>query len=243
MAKTRRKAGGGRESDAAKQKRIKELQEFLGYDVDAFALPSRGVMEVSYFGWWFDPPRLVDLQPPNFAKLEKEYIISSSNDFWEVVKEINWKVLRKKGADAQDAVGEKLKEKYSDDERIGFNNHYTILRFWIDRVLAAYVTATIDPPGTSDDGTWDLESECIGRGKDFYMKCITQPHHIVKLAKAGDFYENFGYILDRAEPESAGDGDRISWSNFQTGARSPKSRGVLVDRALCRQFQIAYSMI
>ena len=240
-AKTRRKASG--KAQGSPEKCIKDLEAFLGVSRETF-FDGR-----DYFDWWFRPPVLVDLEPLPLGEIFAKYDVMSSESFWNTVKKLNWPKIRK-SREAKDKAKQWLIETFDTTAAAALQNRYFIIHRWLQEVLNAYVVATGDSPGVSDDGTMDLLDECIGRGQAFFRGCMQDPKKIVDLARSGKFWENFSYLFhallhdreDRAVPH---EDQLLSWKNLRSPVK-PKGgwpSGVRVDRVLVRQFQVAYSTI
>jgi len=75
---TRKKTSKGvrGESESGRNRRIRELERFLGIPRDDFSRADR-----SYFNWWFDSPRLVDVEPLKMEDLRKKYNIATEKRF------------------------------------------------------------------------------------------------------------------------------------------------------------------
>lgn len=236
-----------REPKAQAEKRIKELEDFLGVSRESFEGPRQ------YFGWWFDPPRLVNFDLFDMLQLSEKYDIASSRQFWSFVKKLDWPKVRR-SKDAQKKKEQWLVDNVNPEQMVLYENRYMVLYSWLESTLSAYVVATGHSPQTGDDGTSDLLAECIGRGEKFFTECIRNPKAIVKLARSRYFYENFHYLFHPLLPDAIGQRKRgviISWNDIREQRRrgprrrkgAPIERGVPGDRAMVRHFQIAYSTL
>lgn len=240
MARSRRKASK-KESNAAVEKHIKELEKFLGVDRDQFG------GDRSYFNWWFRPPRLVDIKLLDIGKLSKKYEIASSKRFWAVVKKLNWPSVRSSKSKQEKAV-QRTFGGMSAEKAAAIENRYAILHNWLSNVLNAYVVATGHSPECSDDGTSDLLAECMGRGEKFFKQCIADPKTIVKIGRSGKYYENFHYLFHGFLHDDPGPTKKqmISWEEFRRHGKSKTALcgyGADVDRSLVRHFQVLYARI
>lgn len=241
MARTRRKASK-RESNAATEKRVKELEKFLGVDRDQFS------GDRSYFDWWFDPPNLVNIKVVDVGKLRERCKIASSKRFWAFVKKLDWPRVRSNKS-RREKTKQWIHENISSDEGAALENRYAILHNWLSNVLSAYVVATGHSPQCSDDGTSDLLAECMGRGEKFFQQCIADPKTIVKLGRSGRYYENFHYLFHvflHDNPDGPTKSQLITWKEFRKPSKAKAlltRSGVDVDRSLVRHFQVLYAKI
>jgi hypothetical protein len=226
---------------AETEKRVQALEKFLGVDRYEFFNGS------SYFNTWMRAPKLVDLKPLDLGPILKKHDIMRADDFWIVIDQLNWKRIRGKRGPIKKATAW-LDKNFDTTQAVGLQNRYDFYRNWLGACLDAYIVATSDTDGTSDDGRMDLLDECIGRGRKFYESCILQPSILVEVARKGDYYENFHYIfhvLLHNRPDAPAESSLISWRDVYGIKLSDKelSWGVSADRTLVRHFQCAYGTI
>ncbi len=149
-----------------------------------------------FFNWWFRIPYPVQEKPADLNKFER----MSDEEFWPIVDAINWKKSAKSGISTKT---KKFLAALSNNDRLRLYNAYAIRLQMLYMVLNCYVIATSDPSGTSDDSTWDLLSEVIGRGEEFFVNCMADPKLISNMGKKGTYTENFGYILYPEDSDSS----------------------------------------
>lgn len=183
-----------------------------------------------FFNWWYRIPLPAEKNTIDLTSYE----IMPDESFWAIVKIIDWNKSKKNDLSKK---AKKHLDKLSDAKKTALNNAYAIRMQLLSMVLNSYVIATSNSPKTSDDGTWDLLAEVIGRGEEFFMACISDPSQIVKIANDENFYENFGYELPVVDNI-----DKVAnWGNHAYG--DDGNLHAVYSSWMVRQFQCLYGII
>jgi hypothetical protein len=158
-----------------------------------------------------DPEIDLGLPSPKEYKKQKllEYIEIIPQEFWDFVDFVDWESYYGTAYlnDALVEIRHKMLEEYSEEEINRFRVIYEGIprdnqsteNSLYNRIYDYFVDTWLDDKYSSfmpsDDGFTDLISSLIGKGKKVVIACIKNKNKFIKIAKYGDFRENFGYIF------------------------------------------------